>query len=790
MKRVHWCVIALLSCAIAALDAQTLRGKVTEASSSSAVPGVVILVIDSAGEVVSRGLSGGEGEFVIAVGRPGSVRVRTLRLGFRPTETPPFSLRPGEDRSVALSVTGVAARLETVLTTASTECGHIDSDSSAPATRVLEQIRTALYATDLTARRAFSQALNVRMIEIDRLLDPETGAVVRQEERIRQGLTISPWSSLPPQAVRDSGYVRNDPSGMSTFFAPDLGVLVSPQFVEDHCFRTAGGADGRTIRLEFEPVRRRRRLPEIRGAMIVDVHSSELRRLEFTYVNLPSRLRSEGAGGQLTFVRAPGDLWLISGWSIRLPVIETRRVEVVRARMSRTETRVVTTGHRETGAELALVTRGRDTVHAAVPMTLAGRVVDSTGRGIPQARVLLRGTGISTRTDTSGAFATDGVLPGSYVMEVRTPEQEPWGVHTRPVTMTRSDSSYRIVLPAQQSLLLTACGENASGAIGGKVALADSTPVSQVRVSLSWPAGEVIASRDTVTDLQGFYRFCSVPFGTTVTIATLTANASASERRTELSPGQPIGRVDLVIDTAASAKAMLHGRVLDAATGAPVANAAVSLVRSGNVTVTDVGGRYRLSRAEPGTDSVRIRRLGFRIAQVPVRLVGGQSVERNMALERVVTLDTVKVRESQLPSSFYEHQRLGLGQFLTRAEIEKQDGRRLSDVLSASFRGVQLVRYTGNQTGLESSRGPRSLMNQKCFTLEGTVKTVCGCFPAIYLDRAAIFDGRTGGEIPDINLFSLMSIEAIEFYSGASQIPAIYNNLDAACGVLVIHTRR
>ena len=81
-------------------------------------------------------------------------------------------------------------------------------------------------------------------------------------------------------------------------------------------------------------------------------------------------------------------------------------------------------------------------------------------------------------------------------------------------------------------------------------------------------------------------------------------------------------------------------------------------------------------------------------------------------------------------------------------------------------------------------------MNQKCFTLEGTVKTVCGCFPAIYLDRAAIFDGRTGGEIPDINLFSLMSIEAIEFYSGASQIPAIYNNLDAACGVLVIHTRR
>ncbi len=50
--------------------------------------------------------------------------------------------------------------------------------------------------------------------------------------------------------------------------------------------------------------------------------------------------------------------------------------------------------------------------------------------------------------------------------------------------------------------------------------------------------------------------------------------------------------------------------------------------------------------------------------------------------------------------------------------------------------------------------------------------------------------GRDGEPLYTLNELLVMQIEAIEFYAGPSETPAKYNNLNANCGVLVVHTRR
>ena len=45
-------------------------------------------------------------------------------------------------------------------------------------------------------------------------------------------------------------------------------------------------------------------------------------------------------------------------------------------------------------------------------------------------------------------------------------------------------------------------------------------------------------------------------------------------------------------------------------------------------------------------------------------------------------------------------------------------------------------------------------------------------------------------EVPNINRFSPMDLEAVEYYASAAQTPARYSGLNSQCGVLVLHTRR
>src|SRR3954468_8633634 len=89
ITRLVWVPIALL--AMHATGAQTVRGVALDAS-GTALNGVVATLIDSANTTIARALSNASGHFTLVASKPGTYKIRALRIGFRPTVTPPFQL--------------------------------------------------------------------------------------------------------------------------------------------------------------------------------------------------------------------------------------------------------------------------------------------------------------------------------------------------------------------------------------------------------------------------------------------------------------------------------------------------------------------------------------------------------------------------------------------------------------------------------------------------------------------------------------------------------------------------
>lgn len=86
---------------------------------------------------------------------------------------------------------------------------------------------------------------------------------------------------------------------------------------------------------------------------------------------------------------------------------------------------------------------------------------------------------------------------------------------------------------------------------------------------------------------------------------------------------------------APSVGASVQGRVLDAATGAPVAGATVSIDAS-HIARTDSAGKFELQAAPLGQQTVSVRAFGFQAAQHPVAIASSDSVELGFALQRAV----------------------------------------------------------------------------------------------------------------------------------------------------------
>lgn len=230
----------------------------------------------------------------------------------------------------------------------------------------------------------------------------------------------------------------------------------------------------------------------------------------------------------------------------------------------------------------------------------------------------------------------------------------------------------------------------------------------------------------------------------------------------------------LLLLTAGSQAAaqVVRGQVKDRSSGKP-ALGVVTLIDTAGALIgrmpTGPQGQYALTAPRAGAFFLQFVGPGYGpYVSREFPLAAGET--RIMGLEAVplpaVALDTVIVEGRPVPSrlvGFYERKAGGLGEFVTREELERWNPSQPTDVL----RRMSSVNLVPVDLGYRvvSRRDQR-------------------CAPAVFLD--GIYMG-TGAEFDFDAVLTTEQIEGVETYSGAGQIPPEFNRGD--CGAVVVWTR-
>ena len=726
-----------------AAHAQVVRGVVVDEASGRAMPGIVVVLLDSAGKRLAGVLADDAGRYAIRITIPGRYALRAERIGYRAEAPTPVKLAIGETVEVRLVTRPIPVVLGAVRVTGKTPCVARASDGH-EVSAVWDEARKALYATDLTQRQELFAA---KVMRFERMLDAGDGKVLSYDTKQSSGVTRNPFVSLPAAQLSADGFVRQNTTE-TIYFGPDASVLLSDEFLGDHCFklRDAGGRRSAMIGLEFEPVRGREK-PEIAGTLWLDKKTAELRDLEYQYrflPNLPRSIRSEDFGGRVQFRRMPTGAWIVERWVIRMPLLvdkgpfAAKDQSVLPGGVAERPDRIQLGAIREEGGEvIETVARGERRANAVEAATVRGTIFDSTRMApLPNARVFLDGTQFSTRTGADGSFIIGQIPPGTYSLSVMHPRfdslqvRSPW---TTVAMRAGEETTAQLAAPSTATIFARDCTPEerkpVMAALRGYVRDAAGTPAIAAKVAVTWnrlvpgQAGQVLQENTaTRTDSAGRYGLCGLPEG-----VTLTVRATSDDRR---SPPQAV------------------------------------ILPENQISVLDlvVGTQAVVAAVEPS-----------KIETPPVSAATG----RNQAMRE-----------------FDRRRRRGTGAFLSRAQIERSRATRLTDLLRM-MPGVS-VGTSDNGTLIVEIRGAKRVSIERPTSV--VVRTDSGApapqpapvsgqvtlkkCPAAFLLDGLPIDGGSG---IDLEMHS-EAIDGLEVYSGG-QVPIEYGGRHSECGVVMIWTR-
>lgn len=783
--------------------AQSVRGTVVDAGGIP-VPGVVVRLLAPDSSQAARALTNERGEFTLRAPRTGSYRLHTLRIGYRPVLSDVMALDASAELSPRIELAGIPITLGAVRVAGRSSCGRT---VQATATyEALEQVRAALTATELSGA---SRTIATTGVLYRRTLDAAARRVTGQEAVILSDSGGQPWRPVSTDSLRRIGYVVDDGDSLQ-YRAPGLETLASDEFVIDHCFRLVRTNDTTRVGISFEPIRERGKVSEVRGTLWVDRASSELRSLDYRYVNVATEITDAGAGGEVAFERLKNGTWVVARWNIRMPLLVLRPAATRQRFAARGPQPPQVIGYNVVGGDLSVVTRAgkdADTLWSRTPLALAGAISDSvSGRPVPEARVSLRGTPLAAMSDARGAYTIAGILPGNYLLEVRTASLDSVNVvHAVPLAFADTGPPLRIRIPNAAQIARSLCRSTATGAglpgiVMGRVRWVgrDSLPVANAAVTAEWVEGadQEVRWRDGRTDAQGNFRFCGIPVGRTVVVRAGSDSGSAEPVVAAVPASRTLARADLFVDPTIPPTATFAGTVVsDTANPKPVAEAEVLIPSLQKSVRANARGEFRLREIPPGTHQVQVRRLGYGPLDVTLTFAANQTIQRRVVLATVQVLSQVdivaeRVRDPML-MKFEENRKLGLGKFWTRDDLKPLDALKVGSLLES----VPSVNVVAGQW-LMRRRGVTTLgAGGKFYRIEqlnGRIDSIRAavCPVTIYVDRKRLFGGGEGEPIPNLRSITVESIEAIEFYSGPASTPAEYSGLNSNCGVLVLHTRR
>ena len=268
---------------------------------------------------------------------------------------------------------------------------------------------------------------------------------------------------------------------------------------------------------------------------------------------------------------------------------------------------------------------------------------------------------------------------------------------------------------------------------------------------------------------------------------------------------QPLTALGIVLSLAPIAaqgqgEGELRGRVLSDSGRVTVRDARVGIPRLGLEGVSDSSGVFRIAGIRAGEYAVVSRAVGFRPETTTVEIEPNLVVVQDFNLRpSITTLPERRVTGVESPvftgkmADFNDRRRYGIGSFIDRAMIAKDEerGMRTGDVV-AKLPGVRVIRGQ-SKAWVASGRainagGPVFKGGMGLTRADIAAGARPACYMDVYLDGVALSMGDTV-DLFDVNTLQLSSIEGIEVFTSASQVPAKYNKTSRGCGVMLIWTR-
>ena len=220
------------------------------------------------------------------------------------------------------------------------------------------------------------------------------------------------------------------------------------------------------------------------------------------------------------------------------------------------------------------------------------------------------------------------------------------------------------------------------------------------------------------------------------------------------------------------------------AQGVAIPGAEVWLDGTDRRAVSNDSGEYRLDAAASGRAKLMVRRVGFRPGSKRLSLASGDRKSVSFTLEGLVDeLDAVVVTAREGANGrlreFWARRMVGIGVFITRAEIERRHPPQTADL----FQGVMGLRVVARGGGGESTK---LVTGRQAISASPRANSAASnsCAFQYYVD--GIFMSPGTFTVDDI---APSDIEAIEIFRGPSEVPARFRARETGCGLVVLWTR-
>jgi hypothetical protein len=218
----------------------------------------------------------------------------------------------------------------------------------------------------------------------------------------------------------------------------------------------------------------------------------------------------------------------------------------------------------------------------------------------------------------------------------------------------------------------------------------------------------------------------------------------------------------------------LDGIVTDTAL-IPVVGATVSVVGTDLRVISDASGRIHITHLQPGQYTLFVRRIGFAPTFSQLQLGEADTLRVSIALTRIAdVLDTIRISAREDVTGFAWRRSLKVGQFITAADIERENPRTTTSLL----RTRDGLRYSFDRAG-----------NPFVAVTGGAGKN---CRPLLLLDGFPLRGGPPS--VPGVPSLDWVlhpdEIGGVEIYANPAQVPARFTMWGKGdCGVIVFWTR-